>query len=90
MILRERWDARTDDSGRPLTRARQGRGGGREFHFSLLPIPAQAELVLRARNDIGRKRTTEAERLLVMFDLLAQQVDMARVQLREILAGDGL
>ena len=58
----EGWAARAASDGSPLARQRQARGGGMEFHASLLPMPAQelltarrkaAELASVAANDTG-------------------------------------
>jgi hypothetical protein len=43
----ERWSMRSMPSGEPLCRARAGRGGGMEFHASLLPGTARIELAKR-------------------------------------------
>lgn len=43
----ERWSARSDAQGELLVRPRAGRGGGTEFHSSLLPPAAQLELARR-------------------------------------------
>ncbi len=43
----ERWASRQSAEGKLLVRARQGRGGGNEYHFSLLPAEAQADLARR-------------------------------------------
>lgn len=43
----DRWALACDDKGAPLARQRAGRGGGFEYHFSLLPIAARAALVKR-------------------------------------------
>jgi putative transposase len=43
----DRWALRTDDRGAPLARKRIGRGGGLEYHASLLPASARLELVKR-------------------------------------------
>lgn len=43
-IADERWALRHDSAGRALCRPRAGRGGGLEFHISLLPAPARLEL----------------------------------------------
>lgn len=43
----EHWHLKADASGEPLSRPRIGRGGGTEFHVSLLPGPAQLELAKR-------------------------------------------
>lgn len=40
----ERWHLRTGAGRQPLARPRVGRGGGTEFHVSLLPGPARLEL----------------------------------------------
>ncbi|MBV1917589.1 MAG: Mu transposase C-terminal domain-containing protein [Sphingomonadaceae bacterium] len=43
----ERWSLRSDAVGEALSRPRIGRGGGTEFHISLLPGAARIELVKR-------------------------------------------
>lgn len=43
----ERWTARTGAGGALLVRPRKGRGGGVEFHVSLLPPAARLELAKR-------------------------------------------
>ena len=43
----ERWASRLSADGKLLVRARQGRGGGSEYHASLLPAEAQADLARR-------------------------------------------
>lgn len=43
----ERWASRSDAAGQPLCRPRAGKGGGNEFHISLLPGPAQIALTAR-------------------------------------------
>lgn len=42
---REGWDGRRNAADEPLARERGGRGGGTEYHYSLLPSYAQARLV---------------------------------------------
>lgn len=39
-IAAEGWDARVSDAGEPLAQPRRGRGGGMEYHRSLLPAVA--------------------------------------------------
>jgi putative transposase len=53
----ERWATRTGADNRLLVRKRAGRGGGVEFHCSLLPGEARIEL---ARRGIIRTRPAEA------------------------------
>jgi putative transposase len=43
----ERWQARLSPDGEKLARKRAGRGGGTEFHLSLLPGSARLELAKR-------------------------------------------
>ncbi|WP_373489983.1 transposase domain-containing protein [Parasphingorhabdus sp.] len=43
----ERWALAVDDTGQPLMRRRSGRGGGTEFHISVLPQSARTELIKR-------------------------------------------
>ena len=43
----ERWSTRQASDGSMLLRPRKGRGGGVEFHYSLLPAEAQIELAKR-------------------------------------------
>jgi hypothetical protein len=43
----EGWRARVDRHGAPLARARKGRGGGMEYHWTLLPMAARLDLVGR-------------------------------------------
>jgi transposase InsO family protein len=43
----ERWASRLSTDRKLLVRNRQGRGGGNEYHFSLLPAEAQADLARR-------------------------------------------
>ena len=47
LILDERWATRVGPDGKPLCRKRSGRGGGYEWHSSLLPERARQELVRR-------------------------------------------
>jgi putative transposase len=43
----EGWALKVDGAGLPLARPRQGRGGGLEYHLTLLPTSARVELVKR-------------------------------------------
>lgn len=44
LAAREGWTTATSPSGEPLARKRQGKGGGWEYHVSLLPLAARADL----------------------------------------------
>ena len=50
---RNNWRDASTHNNDPLARKRKGRGGGWEYHWSLLPIPAQTELQKR---EIARKK----------------------------------
>lgn len=60
----ERWALKVDPAGMPLARPRQGRGGGLEYHLSILPAAARAELVKRgvtmdvANDDLDVRQTS--------------------------------
>jgi len=45
LAKRECWAARNNAAGGGLTRKRAGRGGGVEYHYTLLPMKAQAKIV---------------------------------------------
>lgn len=48
LVRRECWATKKSPLGDPLARKRQGRGGGWEFHLSVLPYTAQEDLKARA------------------------------------------
>lgn len=52
LAVAEGWAGRTSEDGVPLARLRRARGGGTEYHVSLLPVAAQAALEAR-RNRQG-------------------------------------
>jgi len=56
----EHWQLRVDTSGTPLSRPRVGRGGGTEFHLSLLPGSARLELARRGAILEAGEATTPA------------------------------
>lgn len=62
----EGWAHRQDGDGRPLSRPRKGRGGGVEFHVSLLPEQAQTRLAASARGP-GKVRQ-DAESMWVRYE----------------------
>lgn len=47
----ECWALAVDDAGLPLARPRNARGGGMEYHISLLPTSARAALIKRGFGD---------------------------------------
>lgn len=46
---REAWDIRQDDDGAALSRPRRARGGGIEYHLTVLPDAAKVKLLGRAK-----------------------------------------
>lgn len=76
------WEHRADDAGRSLSRLRGGRGGPREFHWSLLPSPARAEMV---RRNIVVERITEPA-AIVAVPCWDSATDTARARAKERLA----
>lgn len=58
------WASRTNANGAPLARARKGRGGGQEYHYTVLPTSAVAALVARgeimSRNEAAAVPQSEA------------------------------
>lgn len=82
----ERWALRTDRAGMPLARARQGRGGGTEYHVGVLPPQATSAMVRKGllglaeardagvpANDGGDDRTAQGQ-LWSWFDLQSDTV----------------
>lgn len=49
LAAREGWAERVGEDGARLSRRRAARGGGTEYHASLLPLPAQEELLARQK-----------------------------------------
>lgn len=60
----ERWASRQSADRQLLVRARQGRGGGNEYHFSLLPAEAQADLARRGYECLQPKEEPTASAVL--------------------------
>ncbi|MFN3371026.1 MAG: transposase domain-containing protein [Sphingomonadaceae bacterium] len=67
----EGWALRAGADGQPLARTRAGRGGGTEYHVSLFPAKARAELVRRGLTadeaDPGRAGPDDAAGLWAWF-----------------------
>ncbi len=65
----ERWASRLSADRKLLVRTRQGRGGGNEYHFSLLPADAQADLARRGFSCAQPKpESTASAALWARFD----------------------
>lgn len=66
---RECWANRKDMSGGALVRKRAGRGGGLEYHYSLLPSEAQAKIMLDLAPAKAKKAAVKSD--LATADLWA-------------------
>lgn len=65
----ELWALRTDAKGQPLARKRAARGGGIEYHISLLPAAARAALIKRNSAAVEQNRSGgEANSIWTWFD----------------------
>lgn len=60
LIDREAWASARSETGTPLRRTRKGRGGGVEYHLSLLPESAKARLMAAPDRVEGRLRAADA------------------------------
>jgi hypothetical protein len=58
---RKRWRTARDSAGAPLARRRRGRGGGWEYHYTLLPMLAQHRLVAAGMAARARDQAPRAE-----------------------------
>lgn len=81
----DRWTTRATLQGEPLARQRAGRGGGFEFHISLLPPTARLELAQRGLSDEGEEPAQEAERAAT-WAWLERQPDKVRAEAETRLA----
>ncbi len=57
---REGWAAIHTAAGQPLARRRKGRGGGLEYHFSLLPLQARSALLARGVREQAAEAAAKA------------------------------
>lgn len=69
---REGWQSEKNTLGQPLARKRKGRGGGWEYHFSLLPHRAQLKLVADERR--RERAATEPTRKVQKADVDRDQM----------------
>lgn len=56
LAKKQAWKSALDTAGNPLARRRQGRGGGWEYHYTLLPTLAQFKLVREATPKADTKK----------------------------------
>ena len=82
LVAASGWRERVSEDGTPLARQRRARGGGMEYHASLLPLPAQQVLTTlyattAAPKDVARAalaRLSPAERKRFLLDALAAEL----------------
>ena len=73
-IAKEEWALRSSEGGMPLARRSGQRGGGLEYHVSLLPASARASLISnRWPPETSRSASEVMERVTVSF--LADTID---------------
>lgn len=78
LAKREGWRQRVNLAGEPRARRRKGRGGGFEYHVSLLPMRAQVALLdrlTRAAQPAGKKPESSE-----LWDWYARQPDKKKVK----------
>lgn len=69
------WAERADASGLKLTRARKGKGGGVEYHYTVLPVSAVAALVARGlvvNLDTAARPVANRSEIWTAFDALPE------------------
>ena len=71
---REQWTLREDDDGRPLHRARKGRGGGTEYHLSLLPEAARSKLLAQAAPKTPAAERPDRDSMWMRWERLPQSM----------------
>jgi len=79
------WASRTNAAGMKLARARKGRGGGVEYHYTVLPVQAVAALVARgfvlAHEEPGKPVLPRSEAWAAFEQLPQAKRDLARFRL---------
>lgn len=73
----EAWALRTSPDGAPLARARQGRGGGIEYHRDVLPPAARASLLARGADPVATVSASpppQSAQLWAWFDAASDSV----------------
>lgn len=71
MAKREGWAERRNLAGEPLARPRAGRGGGTEYHYSVLPSVAQVALVKRGLKAAPRDTRSAAKESIGVAEMWA-------------------
>lgn len=75
----ERWAMRTAPDGAPLVRPRAGRGGGLEYHVSLMPGPARIALAERGLTGPAQQSSMpERDERSTLWDWFGEQSGKAK------------
>ncbi|WP_225205360.1 transposase domain-containing protein [Novosphingobium huizhouense] len=81
-----RWKIQADKAGNYLARPRAGRGGGLEFHVSLLPGPARIELARKLGETVLVEAEDPAASSWTWYELQGDKVKAAAEQRAAIVA----
>lgn len=87
VVAREGWASAIDDQGQALARARRARGGGTEYHLTLLPEQAKAKLLGRPaqRQAVAVPQTDNRESAWARYDRLPTSMKAKAQQRLEII-----
>lgn len=76
----QNWVIRSGPNGEPLARRRSGRGGGYEYHISLLPAAARADLARRGHQAEPQSDADIADGDGAQWHWFAQQSDAVKAE----------
>ncbi|ARR54771.1 hypothetical protein HY78_15670 [Rhizorhabdus wittichii DC-6] len=82
----ERWAIRKGDHGLPLTRKRAGRGGGLEYHVSLLPTEARNALATKLALSAMPEAANDAPQVDQAWDWYGRQSESVKAEAARRLA----
>ncbi|MCM3419027.1 transposase domain-containing protein [Sphingopyxis alaskensis] len=77
---KECWALQVDSDGMPLARSRQARGGGLEYHVSILPAATQAALVRRGISSSCERHEDERLRQGTIWSWYEAQSDKVKAE----------
>lgn len=77
---KECWALQADAEGQPLGRPRQARGGGTEYHISVLPVAAQTALVRRGIAVMCQPADDATQQQGSLWSWYARQTDKVKAE----------
>lgn len=77
LVAREGWESRQGPDGSALSRPRKGRGGGSEYHASLLPEAARARLLTARPASPAAEPAESRESVWARFERLPDSLKVA-------------